>query len=215
MTLAGWFAVAGLGLLTSVGCAQNGSLGNDGSGAPVSEGGGGQSGSLSQQEADSLLFMREEEKLARDVYRSLDGYGNPFVNIQGSEQNHMDALLGLLDAYGLADPVVSDEVGSFANQELKALYVKLVEQGEPSELAALSVGCTIEELDIRDIERAKEDVTHDDVIATYDLLLLGSRNHLRAFYGKLKQRGGSYTPQYIDQTEFDAIVNSSRERPRG
>ena len=207
-----WLAVVGFGVLTS--CAGHGP-GGTGSGSNEASGGEAASGSLSELEVESLLFMREEEKLARDVYRSLDGYGNPFVNIQGSEQNHMDALLGLLDAYGLADPVVSDEVGSFANQELKALYVKLVEQGEPSELAALSVGCTIEELDIRDIERAKEDVTHDDVIATYDLLLLGSRNHLRAFYGKLKQRGGSYTPQYIDQTEFDAIVNSSRERPRG
>ena len=207
-----WLAAVGFGVLTS--CAGHGP-GGTGSGSNEASGGEGASDSLSELEVKSLLFMREEEKLARDVYRSLDGYGNPFVNVQDSEQNHMDALLALLEAYGLADPVVSDEVGSFANQELKALYVKLVEQGEPSELAALGVGCAIEELDIRDIERAKEDVSHEDVIATYDLLLLGSRNHLRAFYGKLKQRGGSYTPQYIDQTEFDAIVNSSRERPRG
>ena len=213
MTLAGWLAVAGLWVLTSVGCAQNGPLGNDGAGTPDDEGEGGQSGSLSQQEADSLLFMREEEKLARDVYSALDGYGNPFANIQNSEQSHMDAVLALLDRYGLPDPAAGNGPGELTNETLQSLYGALVAQGQLSETEALIVGCTIEELDIRDLELAKADVEHSDIVATYDTLLLGSRNHLRAFYGKLQKRGGSYAPQYIDQAAFDAIVSSAKETP--
>ena len=196
MTLAGWLPVAGLWVLTSVGCAQNGPLGNDGAGTPDDEGEGGQSGSLSQQEADSLLFMREEEKLARDVYSALDGYGNPFANIQNSEQSHMDAVLALLDRYGLPDPAAGNGPGEFTNETLQSLYGALVTQGQLSEIEALIVGCTIEELDIRDLELAKAEVEHSDIVATYDTLLLGSRNHLRAFYGKLQNRGGSSAPQY-------------------
>ncbi|MDP2030099.1 MAG: DUF2202 domain-containing protein [Thiobacillus sp.] len=48
-----------------------------------------------------LLFMREEEKLARDVYLTLyETWGLAvFSNIASSEQSHMDALLKLLRTY--------------------------------------------------------------------------------------------------------------------
>jgi hypothetical protein len=157
--------------------------------------------------------MREEEKLARDVYDALDAYGNPFANIQTSEQRHMDRVLVLLDAYGIPDPAAGNGPGEFTNEDLLALYRSLVAQGSPTQLDALLVGCTIEELDIRDIEVAKSAVTHADITATYDALLLGSRNHLRAFHRRLTNLGGSYTPRYIDQATFDAIVSSPRERP--
>lgn len=42
----------------------------------------------------------------------------------------------------------------------------------------------------------------------------GSRNHLRAFMKVLTQLGGTYTPQYISQEAFDAIVNSAVETGR-
>ena len=54
---------------------------------------------LSQEEMDGLLFLREEEKLARDTYLMLyDLFGlRNFNNISKSEQAHMDAILYLLD----------------------------------------------------------------------------------------------------------------------
>ena len=53
-----------------------------------------------------MLFMREEEKLARDVYLTLyDAWRlAPFANISVSEQKHMNAMLLLLRKYGLPDP---------------------------------------------------------------------------------------------------------------
>ncbi len=53
-------------------------------------------GELNQAETDALLFMYEEEKLARDVYTSLAAlYTQPmFSNIASSEQTHMDSSQG-------------------------------------------------------------------------------------------------------------------------
>lgn len=39
----------------------------------------------------------------------------------------------------------------------------------------------------------------------------GSRNHLRAFISQLSGQGVTYTPQYITQEEFDAIIDSPLE----
>ena len=61
---------------------------------------------LSTVEMEALQFMREEEKLARDVYLRLHQQWNMqvFANIAKSEQRHMDAMKCLLDKYELADP---------------------------------------------------------------------------------------------------------------
>lgn len=167
----------------------------------------GSSVALTEAERDALLFLREEEKLARDVYDALADFGRPFTNIRHSEQRHMDAVLALLDAYGLDDPAAGLAPGEFRDPALAALYTSLVVEGQADLRSALTVGCRIEELDLRDLALAKADTTRPDVLATYDALLAGSRNHLRAYYGKLRQSGGDYTPQYVDQSTFDAIVS--------
>ena len=79
-------------------------------------------GELTDYEIEALLFMREEEKLARDVYLAMyEVWGTPiFSNIAGSEQAHMDAVAYLLEAYGLEDPVAGNPNGIFENDELQA-----------------------------------------------------------------------------------------------
>jgi hypothetical protein len=54
---------------------------------------------LSEEEFSALLYMREEEKLARDVYLTLGAHWSLpiFQNIGQSEQAHMDAVKVLLD----------------------------------------------------------------------------------------------------------------------
>jgi|JI10StandDraft_1071094.scaffolds.fasta_scaffold07190_2 hypothetical protein len=170
---------------------------------------------LSAGERATLAFVREEEKLARDVYDALDGNGQPFVNVQASEQRHMDQILVLLERYGLPDPAATTAIGAFVDPALQGLYTQLVGQGQAGASAAYTVGCTIEDLDLRDLDRAIAESTHADLDDTYALLAMGSRNHLRAFYGRLTAAGGSYAPQYIDQATFDAIVSSPHEKPAG
>lgn len=168
---------------------------------------------LTDYEKESLLHMREEEKLARDVYSyMLNKWGlNIYSNISSSEQKHMDAVLGLLNTYGIADPVGNNPAGVFKNAELQNLYNTLIAKGDISLMDALTVGATIEDMDLYDIRIAKEKISNADIISVYNNLAKGSRNHMREFYSQLTSRGGSYTPQYITQSEMDAIINSPKE----
>ena len=168
---------------------------------------------LSLAESGSLSFMREEEKLARDVYITLyNKWGvNIFTNISNSEQTHMDAILMLLNKYSLPDPVAFNAVGVFSNTALQNLYNLLVVQGNTSVLEAYKVGATIEDLDIFDLTNALINIDNQDIRLVYDMLTKGSRNHMRSFYKNILNVGGTYIPQYITQAEFDAIINSAME----
>lgn len=138
---------------------------------------------LTDVEIEYITYMREEEKLARDVYLTLyDLYSaRIFGNISESEQRHMDAFKRLIDKHGLTDPVENDDIGEFTNPDFAKLYGELVEMGKQSYCGALQVGISIEELDINDLELALNDVTAQDITRVFNNLLAGSYNHLNAF----------------------------------
>ena len=123
----------------------------------------------------------------------------------------MDAVKILLDKYQIGDPD-SGEVGVFTNQDLQDLYDSLVAQGEISEIEALKVGAAIEEIDILDLVKYLKTTEKDDIIAVYNMLLLGSRNHLRSFVNNIEKIDDSYTPQYLIQAEYDAIIDGEMEK---
>lgn len=166
---------------------------------------------LSDTEIAYLVFMREEEKLARDTYITLyEKWGlRVFSNISSSEQTHMDTMLAMLNIYGVADPVVDDTVGSFASPLLADLYVDLVNDGGYSLLDALFVGALIEEVDMRDIQEAIDETTHADLIIAYENLMAGSENHLRAFVSQIELLGVEYVAQVLTQDEVDAILGKA------
>lgn len=139
--------------------------------------------SLTPAEKSALVYMREEEKLARDVYLALaKRWSLPvFSNIARSEQRHMDAVGVLLDRYGIADPAAGQPVGRFTNPELQKLYGTLVSDGSRSLAAALAVGVRIEKLDIADLNERLEKVVRADVRLVLTQLERASHNHLRAF----------------------------------
>ncbi len=168
---------------------------------------------LSDEELYSLTLMREEEKLARDVYQVMSAKYNAkiFTNIAAAEQTHMDAVLILLNKYDMEDPVGDNPVGVFTDPVLQILYDQLIELGNTSILNAYKTGATIEDLDIYDLRTVKETVDNKDILLVFDNLEKGSRNHLRSFYGDILKAGGTYTPQFLTQAEFEAIVNSSME----
>ncbi len=168
---------------------------------------------VSKLEEEGLVFMREEEKLARDVYRYFyEKYQTKiFNNIANSENTHMTAIKILLDKYGFTDPIVDDVNGVFQNEDLATLYEQLISAGDVGLVEALKVGATIEDLDIRDLIAFKNDVDNEDIIYVYENLTKGSRNHLRAFYPKVLDNDGTYEAQFITQELFDEIVNSRKE----
>jgi hypothetical protein len=159
--------------------------------------------------------MREEEKLARDVYLTLyDRWGLPiFQNIASSEATHMEAVKTLIDRYNLEDPAAGQYVGVFTNPTLQGLYDQLVEEGNRSLSSALRVGAAIEEIDILDLEERIAQTERADIKLVYENLMKGSRNHLRSFVSNLERREGEvYQPQYVTQAAYDAIVAAPLER---
>jgi hypothetical protein len=168
---------------------------------------------VDSSELTDLLFMREEEKLARDVYQAMnDLWGmRIFAQISWSEQNHMDALLALLQKYEIADPVGSNPPGVFSDPALQSLFDQLLDQGSQSLIGALSVGALIEDLDIDDLDGALARADNLDLRTAYQNLQKGSRNHLRSFVSVLARNGETYAPQYLTLVDFEEIISSPME----
>lgn len=169
---------------------------------------------LSAVEVENLAYMREEEKLARDVYLTMfDAWGVVvFENIAASEQQHTDSVEDMIEKYRLTDPVVDDRIGVFVNQDLASLYAELTTRGAMSSLEALHVGALIEEVDMVDLQHAIEETDNSDIRLLYENLLTGSRNHLRSFVAAIEDMGVVYEAQYLSQDEVDEIVDSPMER---
>ncbi len=146
---------------------------------------------LTEKEIEHITHIREEEKLARDVYLALyQSYEIAiFANISESEQRHMDAMKRLIVKYKIEDPVENDTVGRFSNQVFAELHNELVGKGEVNYCEALRVGIDIEVLDIRDIEIALNEVVAQDVNRVLNNLLNGSYNHLNAFNSQYEVAG--------------------------
>ena len=147
---------------------------------------------LTADEKAWLLFMREEEKLARDVYQVLGVKYNLriFASIAKSEQRHFDAIGTLITRYGLDDPAAGKGTGEFTTESgLQTVYDTLIGQGAASAVEALKVGVAIEELDIEDLKEAVAGTKQADILRVYSNLLLGSERHLDSFVSCLEVLG--------------------------
>lgn len=204
-------------------------------GAAGGNGGGGGSTTLDSNEASHLTFMREEEKLARDVYLTFAGIypdQGVFANIATtSEQTHTDTIRDKLAQFNLPDPnpttnSLPGSIGVFTGEEwgwyFDEKFSALVAAGSVSELDALYVGAFIEELDMHDIADCPQvmvDAGYNDpcglsytdesaIINAYSSLIDGSENHLRSYVGQIEAiiGVGNYQAQYLTQAEVDAIL---------
>lgn len=164
---------------------------------------------LTETDSLGLLFMREEEKLARDAYLVLySKYEHQvFNNISQSEQVHTDAIMKLLNYYDLQDPFI-DNIGEFVDPSLDALFDELMILGANNLDSALVVGALIEETDIEDIAILVEATDVKNIIQVYENLLSGSENHLRAFVHDLNKRGIDYQPRILPLDQFNEIINN-------
>lgn len=175
--------------------------------------GGGKTSALSAAEAATLTFVREEEKMARDVYlKMFAAWGLPvFEQIATSEQEHMDAIKRLLDKYGLPDPAAGNEVGQFTDQDIQILYDSLYETGSNSAFDGLMAGAFIEEFDIEDLLLAIAETDNLDLKQVYGNLEDGSENHLRAFVGQIEATGVDYKAQWLSQEVVDTILGAKSD----
>jgi len=171
---------------------------------------------LTEEETAGLLFMFEEEKLARDVYNVLFAtWGQPtFQNIASSEKMHMDAVQTLLVQYGIEVP--GDVAGVFKDASLQALYDKLIVTGKLSLADALKVGATVEEVDIVDLQSRLALTQNLYIQQVYNNLMRGSYNHLRNFVNVLGRLTGEvYQPQYLDAELYQTILSGANGYGQG
>lgn len=174
-----------------------------------------QSEGITKNESSGLTYMREEEKLARDVYDSMYAKWevNPFGNIRQSERVHMDRMKTLMTRYEVKDPVeaTGDKPGVFKTAVLQKVYNELVKSGTNSLTDALKAGAKIEELDIADLDERMAQTKKEDILTAYQYLRMGSENHLRAFVRRLKSQGVEYKPEFLKKEIFDAIINGENQ----
>ena len=164
---------------------------------------------ITENDKASLLFMLEEEKLARDTYFYLDSVWsiNTFANIKMSEQQHMDAVENLLKSYDI--PYQIEPMGVFQDSILRSLYAQFKIDGVKSKIDALIIGATIEDLDIVDLREYISKTANQNIIDVFQNLECGSNNHLRSFVKELNREGGTYSPQFLTQAEYDIIINGT------
>jgi hypothetical protein len=165
---------------------------------------------LTADEIAALRSAREEEKLARDLYRAFAKTyrSRVFSNIILAEEKHLDAVLTLLTTYGVADPIGANADGVFTDADLQRTYTSLLARGSVSFTDALLTGAYVEELDLHDLEQSPLYASnHPDIAQTLANLHAGSENHLRAFVRSWeRQTGRVYLPQLLDADEVDRIL---------
>jgi len=172
---------------------------------------------LDSTETAQLVYQREEEKLARDIYQASFNFWaeNAFYNTSQAEQRHMDALLKMLEMYGIADPVGDNGAGEFTDTTLAGLYSTLANQADDSLPDAFRVGAYIEELDIQDLRAALQATDEPSLTNAYTHLLAASRNHLRVFVSHLTALGETYEAQVLDPADLEQLTDGFDEVTRG
>jgi hypothetical protein len=166
---------------------------------------------LSNSAKRELLYMREEEKVAADVYATLaKRYPDaPFAQIATSETKHEGAIQRQLDRAGLADPTVGNAVGEFENDELQSMYDALVARGSRSLPEALTVAALIEETDIDDLRASAKTTKDAQLRRVYANLERASGQHLRIFVGALNDSGVTYQPSVLSRASYNRVLDAS------
>lgn len=165
---------------------------------------------LTTADEKTLLYMIEEEKMARDVYAAFEAkWGAAIFNhISEAEGKHFERVLGLAQSQGVKVPnaIEKNKAGQFRNKELQGMYDEFIASGSQSLEAALRVGAVLEETNYRDLSAAIAATDNVAVQNTFAQLLDASANHLRAFSRNLSKQGVDYQPGILSQEDYDAIM---------
>lgn len=167
---------------------------------------------FTDSEKKSLLYLMEEEKLARDVYITLNEKWerNVFQNISGSEEHHLSMVKQMAENNDIALPssITKNIRGEFVDLSLQQLYHELTTKGSLSLVNALEVGAKIEELDISDLQASILETDNIDLIQLYSNLISASKRHLRAFVNNLAQQEVTYAPVILEQEQYAEIMDA-------
>lgn len=170
--------------------------------------------SLTPSEIEGLMYLREEEKMAHDLYRAyfLDNNLHIFKKIALAERKHMKATRRLINFYGLTDPAIQ-AAGQFSDTTIQAMYDALLADGLVSPEDALNSAAYVEESDILDLMNELSATSNTNLIFVYSKLLNGSKRHLKGLVHILDNYGIVYQPQLLDSTLYNDIINMTWPAP--
>ena len=166
---------------------------------------------LTDAEVNGILSLREEEKVAYDVYTVMfEKYESKvFKNIAENEKEHMNKIKELIDQFNLTDPIAGtiDQKGVFSNKKMQTMYDEMILGGNYGLLDALRAAARFEETDIVDLRKYLSSASDQSVINVYLNLESGSQDHLRSLVKYIEDEGISYKPSYLSKEDFDKIMS--------
>src|SRR6476620_4362177 len=166
---------------------------------------------LSPAETKALINLHDNQKLSLFVYDSLYAiWGiNPFGNIRSAESQHVNFLDDVADNYALE--LETNEPGNsaatFTTPQAETIYQESISKGSLSVVDALKMGARLEEMSLQVLHNAKAVTIKSDLLHTFDILAMGSKNNLQAFNRRLKMYGITYEPGFLEQKDFRNIIN--------
>lgn len=168
---------------------------------------------LETAEQEDLLYLYEEEKMARNLYQQLGEQFQTvpvFKNITNSEDRHTARVASMLSRYSIDySALAANPAGQFSNTRIQEKFNELITLGLTDNAEALRVGAMVEEADIADLKEAITATTHEDLRCVFTNLRNASINHLQAFVRNLERLGETYQPQIVSEEEYAELLTSS------
>ena len=167
---------------------------------------------LTADEIEFAYALREDEKVARDLYAAFfEKYSlKTFSNISKSEGNHMRAVEILLEYYEIDFPAAGN-FGTFADSARQADYDSLLIMGSTA-LEAFKVMALLEESNIVSYNSVMADITNPNIKIVVENLGKASENHFRAAIRQITALGGTYAPKLMTQEEYNAMIAKGFEQ---
>ena len=167
---------------------------------------------LTADEIEFIYAVREDEKVARDLYFSFFGtFGlKPFENIGKAEDNHIKATEKLFDYYEIDYPALSEN-GKFENAIRQKLFDSLLLKGTP-ELEAFKVMAMLEESNIVEYGEVLKTIANPNIKIVIENLARASANHFKAAIRQITALGGTYTPAIMTQEQYEAVIATGFEQ---
>jgi hypothetical protein len=161
---------------------------------------------LTADEIEFIFAVREDEKIARDLYISFFGkFGlKPFENIGKAEDNHIKATEKLFDYYEIDYPALSGN-GKFENAIRQKLFDSLLLKVN-TELDAFKVMAVLEESNIVEYGAVIKTVVNPNIKMVIENLAKASANHFKAAIRQITALGGTYTPEFLTQEQYRAVI---------
>lgn len=167
---------------------------------------------LTADEIEFVYAVREDEKVARDLYTAFfEKYSlKTFSNISRSEANHMRAVEILLEYYEIDFPAAG-EYGVFEDSARQAIYDSLLAKGNTA-LEGFRVMAQLEEENIVSYRNVLSDITNPNIKIVIENLGKASENHFKAAIRQITALGGTYAPKLMNQEEYKAMIAKGFEQ---